>query len=150
MSEINKNKYQIFICTSPASFPFSFARHPYIVCNEKGKISRYEVLYFKVNNKNLNKNYYSLKKPFRGVEVILGVNNFLYWRGKVIYKFEGVIAKKMIFFVKESLRTYPYLGKYKLSGPNSNTYVQWVLDNFPETKASLPWNCFGKNYLNKK
>jgi hypothetical protein len=64
----------------------------------------------------------------------------------VLFEFEGDLAKKMISFVKTTPKTYPYLKRYVLSGPNSNTYVQWVLDHFPETKARLPWNSFGKGY----
>lgn len=44
---INKNKYQLFICCCPASLPLSFAVHPYIIFNEKGKVSRYEVAFKK-------------------------------------------------------------------------------------------------------
>lgn len=33
---------------------------------------------------------------------------------------------------------------YKLTGPNSNTYTQWVLNKFPEWDIKLPWNAFGK------
>ena len=51
----------------------------------------------------------------------------------------------MIEFIKTSKDAYPYKN-YKLSGPNSNTYAQWILNNFPEAGIKLPWNCFDKNY----
>lgn len=33
---------------------------------------------------------------------------------------------------------------YKLTGPNSNTYTQWILEKFPEWNIQLPWSAFGK------
>jgi len=57
---------------------------------------------------------------------------------------EGSSTEKMIEFIESSPRTYPYCDTYLLPGPNSNTYIQWILDRFPEFKAKLPWNGFGK------
>jgi hypothetical protein len=63
---------------------------------------------------------------------------------------ENSIAKEMVNFIENSSNSYPYCNTYHFIGPNSNTYVQWVLDNFPDFKAKLPWNAFGKNYKKTK
>ena len=72
-----------------------------------------------------------------------------YWEGKLLGYIEGdenSTAKKVAEFIKNSKTIYPYCYKYSLRGPNSNTYAQWVLDNFPEFKVTLPKNSIGKNY----
>jgi hypothetical protein len=141
--EINKNKFQIFVCASPANFPLNYFYHCFFVTNEKGKVNRYDLTHFKNKNKiHFHINYYP---PFSGIEVFYRVQKW-YWKGRIYKKIEGPLAKRMIDFVKKSKKDYPYLRRYNLFGPNSNTYVQWVLDNFPEAKTNLPQRSFGKNY----
>ncbi len=50
----------------------------------------------------------------------------------------------MIDFIKTSKTNYPYSKNYSAL-KNSNTYVQWILNHFPETGISLPMNALGKN-----
>lgn len=100
----------------------------------------------RLKNKKNNTYLYdwTLKDFFRGIEIISFIK--WYWKGKIYKKIEGPLAEKMISFVKKSTKNYPYLKRYNFIGPNSNTYIQWILDNFPEAKTNLPWNAFGKNY----
>ena len=86
--------------------------------------------------------------PFQGIQVLPFSANF-FWKGKLLGLFEGdenSVAKKMALHIENSKNIYPYCNYYRLSGPNSNTFAQWVLNNFPEFKVKLPWNSFGKNY----
>ena len=50
---IKKDKYQVLIFTCPVPIPFNFAIHPWIICNEKGKVTRYEVVHFKKTDINI-------------------------------------------------------------------------------------------------
>lgn len=139
---INKNKYQVFFLFCKARFPFSFALHTWIVINEKGKLTRYEVAHFKQKNHLIKNNW----KPF------LGVNKFFFYNGlfsktHLLYYFEDSIGKKFVDIIKKSENNYPYLNKYSLLGPNSNTYTQWVMNQLPNLKLHLPKNAYGKNYL---
>jgi len=59
---------------------------------------------------------------------------------------EGSPAHKMLECIEHSPLNYPYGTPYRLRGPNSNTYVQWALDQFPDSGLRLPWNAFGKDY----
>jgi len=130
---------------SPCNLPFSFASHIWFVCNEKGAISRWELL-FRVNkNKDWGHLHLNYFKPFSGIEIIPFCNIFL-WSGKLIGVVEGELAEKMIGFIKQSRKNYKYLKIYSLTGSNSNTYAQWVLNQFPEVNIKLPWNSFGKDY----
>jgi hypothetical protein len=64
------------------------------------------------------------------------------WKTKVVGSISGEVAQKIIAKIKESPRNYPHLHKYRLIGPNSNTYTQWILDQFPEWRVRLPRNAF--------
>jgi len=45
------------------------------------------------------------------------------------------------------LNLNPFRNEYKIyPGPNSNTFIQWVLNHFPNSGLKLPRNAFGKNY----
>jgi len=149
---IKKDRYQVFVFTCPGSFPFIFARHPWFVVNKRGTISRWEVLFRKnLNNTSwghLHKNFLPL---FLGIEIVPFINVF-HHKAKLLNIIEGdenSTARKIADFIENSKENYPYCDKYSLFGPNSDTYGQWILDNFPELKIKLPWNCFGKNFKPK-
>lgn len=148
---VDKNKYQVFIFTCPGSIPFFFAKHPWFVVNKKGTTSRWEVIHKKSQNKtswgHLHMNFLP---PSKGIWVLPFWNVFeWYWQGKLLGLIEGdenSTAQKMADFIENSPTTYQYCKKYIFTGPNSNTYAQWILGKFPELKIKLPWNAFGKNY----
>ena len=59
---------------------------------------------------------------------------------------EGVDA--VIDRIEEAVASYPYPDKYRVwPGPNSNTFVAWLLRNAPEVRADLPPTAIGKDYL---
>lgn len=143
---VDREKYQVFLFVCPASVPFNFGAHPWFVINKLGEISRWEILFRKVKNKtewgHLYKNYFP---PFQGIEVIPFYEKY-FWSGELLGKVEGEEATRIIEFLENSPATYPYKDKFFLSGPNSNTYVQWVLNKFPDLLVKLPWNSFGKDF----
>jgi hypothetical protein len=148
---IKKDKYQVFLFSSPASFPFNFFLHCWFVISEKGKISRYELLHF-INlkdKKRIGHLYINFSSPDRGLEIFPLFYKY-FWKARMISSIEGnnkSMAKKMASFIKKAGKTYPYCYKYDLVfGPNSNTFVQWIINKFPETKFKLSWRAIGKNY----
>ncbi|HOX41028.1 MAG TPA: DUF3750 domain-containing protein [bacterium] len=146
---VKKNKYQVFLAVSQGHAPFGFAVHPWFVCNKKGQISRWEILLQKNPIENWGHLHKDNLSPFQGINTIPFFNK-LKRTGRVLGVIEGdehSITEKMIDVIENSKNTYPYLDCYNLLGPNSNTYVQWVLNQFPEFPAKLPENAFGKNYL---
>ena len=139
---VNKKKFEVLLFDSPACFPVCFIRHSWFVINEKGKFSRWEVLYRRNKNKSfgfLHKDDYPL---FSGIDVLLFTNKWR-WNSRFLGKCDGVLAKDMIKFIKSSKKNYPYLHKYYLSFLNSNTYIKWILKNFPKFKGKLSWNAMG-------
>ncbi len=147
---VDKDKYQVFLFTSPCSFPLSFAVHPWFVINQKGKISRYGFNHIKnVGEKSWGHLALNSLPPFSG----LGIFFPFYSNNRFNAKLVGMIennengtAKEMADFIENSKNAYPLLNTYHLLGPNSNTYAQWVLNHFPEFKFKLPWNAIGKKY----
>jgi hypothetical protein len=142
---IKTDKYQVFVMCCPALFPFNFARHPWFVVNKKGEIHRYEIKDIKTDNSYFYRDAYP---TFQGIEYASFIKNH-FWKAKFlgfIEGDEGSVAQKTIEFIENSQNTYSYCKKYNYLGPNSNTYVQNVLDKFPEFNIHLPWRFIGKNF----
>jgi hypothetical protein len=144
---IDQNKYQVFLFKSEAFFPFYFAIHPWFVLNKKGELSRWEVCHTKKYDKAVHFGYiYKNRFPFfQGIGIIPLVNKF-FSESVLLGKVEGEEALKMINFIENSPNTYLYKNKYILWGPNSNTFAEWVINNFPESGFKLPNNAYGKNF----
>jgi hypothetical protein len=144
-----KPKYQVSLYVSRAHMPFWFASHCWLVVNNKGVVSRWEVLFRKhacpTSWGHLHKNYLP---PTVGIEIIPYWMKYL-WKGNLIGSIEGgdnSEAQRMVNFIESSYQTYPYRDRYFFLGPNSNTYPQWILSHFPSFKIELPWNSYGKGY----
>mgnify|MGYP001810013488 CR=1 FL=1 len=141
---IDKEKFQVFIMCCPAYFPFSFFRHPWFVVNKKGEISRWEIIHIK-NKENNSYLYKNFQEPFKGVQVSFFIKK--YWKAKPLGQVGGPIADKVIQCIENSELNYLYKDKYILTGPNSNTYAQWILNQFPEFSVKLSWRFIGKDYI---
>ncbi|MFP8968271.1 DUF3750 domain-containing protein [Pokkaliibacter sp. CJK22405] len=60
----------------------------------------------------------------------------------------GPKAAEAIAHIFEAERRYPYNDVYRAwPGPNSNTFVAWVVREVPELTVALPGNALGKDYL---
>lgn len=146
---VKKDKFQIFLFCCPASFPLCFAVHPWFVVNKKGQLSRWEVVSGGWSHKaKWGYLYKDFCPPWYGISIIYRLNMWK-WDSKILSSIEGdenSTAAKIAAFIENSKDAYPFRHIYRYLGPNSNTYVQWVLNNFPEFKAELPPNAIGKNF----
>jgi hypothetical protein len=74
-----------------------------------------------------------------------------YWFGakpELLSDLRGVGVDDVIARIEAATRTYPYADTYHVwPGPNSNTFVAWVLRAAPELRADLPPTAIGKDYL---
>lgn len=139
---LDKNKNQVFIMFCPAYIPFNFFRHPWVVLNKKGEVSRYEIRHLR-NKENHTYLYINNQPPFEGIDKTLFVNNK--WKASLLGLIEGEEALNAINFIEKSKENYPYINKYCGMGPNSNTYIQWIINKFPEFKIKLSCRFIGKN-----
>ncbi|QDK39308.1 DUF3750 domain-containing protein [Bdellovibrio sp. NC01] len=66
------------------------------------------------------------------------------------FDLRGEEAEAMIPHVLKAIETYPYPNSYRIyPGPNSNTFVSWVMRNTPGMYATLPANAIGKDWIGK-
>lgn len=147
-SLLKEQKYQVFLFTCPAIMPFSFALHPWFVVNAKGAVSRWEVFRKPEQNKtswgHIHMDYYP---PFSGIAKFSFSEKYLWKQMNLVGYVEGdeqSFVYRMAEFIENSPHTYPFRDTYYLRGPNSNSYIEWVLNHFPEAKLSLPLRAFGK------
>lgn len=145
------NTYEIRFYTCPAHKPFHFAVHPWIVIIKNGIATRWEVLYMK--NKGI-KNVVSYVYKNLYTETTRGITTtktgIEHWPSKQIGHIQGgetSLAHRMYDFIDTMAPHYPYADRYHLfPGPNSNSFIAWILREFPEADIKLPWNAFGKHY----
>ncbi|MDB5189784.1 MAG: hypothetical protein JWN49_110 [Parcubacteria group bacterium] len=148
---IKADRYQVILMKSPTSLPFSFASHPWFIINKKGTVSRWGVGWRPTiyNPKALSGHIATDAQPFfQGLRIFHFVDTW-HWKGHVVGIIEGdetSIAAQMINCIEHSPETYPFKDTYSFLGPNSNTYAQWILNQFPESGLRLPWNAVGKNF----
>lgn len=74
-----------------------------------------------------------------------------YWfdsRPSLLYEVRGSKATIIIDKVKKLTKNYPMGDRYIVyPGPNSNTYISYLIRNIPELKVSLPPHAIGKDYF---
>jgi hypothetical protein len=67
---------------------------------------------------------------------------------RVVDQLSGRIAERAILKIKQAISQYPYKTRYVTwPGPNSNTFVAYVIRKVPELSADLPTTAIGKDYL---
>lgn len=72
------------------------------------------------------------------------------WYGntpEIIYEVRGEKAQAIIKKLPKIISEYPYTNQYRLwPGPNSNTFIQYVIRSMPELRTELPSNAIGKDW----
>ena len=69
-------------------------------------------------------------------------------RPELLSDLRGDGVDEVIDRIEAAVESYPYPGTYRVwPGPNSNTFVAWVLRHAPEVRADLPPTAIGKDYL---
>lgn len=75
------------------------------------------------------------------------------WYGaepEMIATVKGAKAESAILKIKEAVKSYPYPQKYRIApGPNSNTFISYLLRHTPEIGVELPSNAIGKDWINE-
>ncbi len=149
---VKKDKYQVFLMQSRVTFPYFFAVHTWFVINDRGRVERWEAGKFVDTTciESFGNVYHGLfgNNPVTGMN-INPLRREPKYEGTLVGSIEGdkdSLERRMVDFIGHQSENYPHKNVYKLLGPNSNTYTQWVLDHFPESKLKLPRNAFGKNH----
>lgn len=73
-----------------------------------------------------------------------------YWFGerpKLLADQRGDGVDDLIARVDAAARSYPWSDRYEaFPGPNSNTFIAWIINQVPEIKAELPFSAIGSGY----
>ena len=146
---IHSELYQIFLFAAPLPLPLNFAVHAWFVIQFNGLIERWEFGRFMdsphPNKIGVLKNFMTPTSGMRKYpwKTSKGTQAKLYG---YIEGLRDSIAHKMFDFIQKETPNYTLQNTYTLTGPNSNTYMQWVINRFPESTFKLPFNAFGKNF----
>lgn len=69
---------------------------------------------------------------------------------ELIRDLRGPAAERAIPKIREAAQSYPYQQDYRVyPGPNSNTFVSYILRRTPEIGVELPANAVGKDWINR-
>jgi Protein of unknown function (DUF3750) len=76
-----------------------------------------------------------------------------YWYGakpEIIFSASGAKAEKMIPQIYDAIESYPYPNFYSAyPGPNSNTFISYIMRNVSGFNTVLPSNAIGKDWIGK-
>ena len=66
----------------------------------------------------------------------------------LLFEAKGKKAEVIIGQVQKLIENYPFKSQYRIwPGPNSNTFVAYLIQNIKEIKIELPAHAIGKDYL---
>jgi hypothetical protein len=162
---MDSDDYEVSVYSSKLGIPFSFVAHTHIVTKHAGMQHRYDV-FMPVTVPDTVKPYIgtiykNLLPPNIGFLVLFRKNywlrtdhNKLRWKThshSSVVGATGSPAYKLFQFIETGgLKSYPNQNQYNfILGPNSNSFTQWVVNQFPECNLSLPFNAWGKGYQKK-
>jgi hypothetical protein len=92
-------------------------------------------------------------RTLRGLPAVLVLEDIpdRFWfngRPWVVAQWHGDTAAAAISQIEVATQEYPYQQEYHLwPGPNSNTFVAYLVRRIPELHVALPSNAVGKDYL---
>lgn len=150
--------YRVSIHSSPLPLPLSCFVHAYIATEHAGVIDRYDVIVpgmFKNIPSYDGRIFKNLLSPETGFLIFFKLHpeksQSARWKTKRHGLCTGSVdtpAYKLYQFIESGgLNQYPHKNHYRMiRGPNSNSFVQWIVNQVPECGLSLPWNAWGKDF----
>lgn len=138
--ELNESIYQIYTARA-FSWRGYFAIHPWISWKKKTepKYTVAQVTAWGLHSENHSSVSIKQDIPDR------------YWFGSeptLIFEVRGEKADQMIDQALELIKNYRYSDRYTIwPGPNSNTFVEYIIRYTPGATVELPPHAIGKDYL---
>lgn len=153
------DSYCVHLYSTRLALPLSLFAHTYIVTEHNDIRRRYELLH--------------PKNPIQKTPVVgrVFVDAFVPEQGFRVYKskskqdtiprwqptlhgtccggIDSPAYKLYQFLESGGFNAYPYNQpqRYHMTwGPNSNTFTQWIVNQVPEARLTLPWNAWGKSF----
>jgi len=142
---VKNSKSRLFIVSSPLPIPFNFATHLWLILVDKnGKISRWDGW----SKSSQNQTSHGLVHK-NLMEAVIGMNRYFFkveprWNSTLLYELNCEISEEEFF---EKLINYPFIDRYRVfPGPNSNTFVAWVVKEILEKNINLSIRAVGRKY----
>jgi len=137
--DLKESIFQIYIARA-FSWRGYFATHPWISWKrlEDKEYTVAQIFGFRV------------RRGLPALMVTKGVPDRYWFNSKpvVMYEVRGAKAETIISKVEKLINKYKYRDVYTLwPGPNSNTFVDYIIRNTPELTVELPAHAIGKDYL---
>lgn len=145
---IEKPGYHFFIFSCPAKIPVNYFVHTRIVTKAPTwNINRREITHFK-NKKHPSMGYLhqNFLDPWQGITKYLRTTKN-HFESRLVFHISGKkwsTAQKIIEFTNKEIPKYPYKKNYRRIRRNSNTFIQRIINNFPEIDIKLPKRAIGK------
>lgn len=112
-----------------------FAHHYWLVVRDESGCERWEVWQRPAGSAVCNGHLHRDLLPWRA-----GVGSGNSWLVKL---WLGAEAQALAARARASMQTYPASNRYRYwPGPNSNTYIQWLLSD----RYRLPWQAIGRGH----
>ena len=141
---------QAWLVASPLPIPLNLISvHTWCVVSDRNnKTDRWEVWHRKLPIQNRwGYIHCNLFAPFQGI----GINPIYTsccWDSVLLNYWEGDAACRLAIILSNSVRKYPLRGRYRYwPGPNSNTYIQWIFDQFQGEAIQLPKKALGASFM---
>ncbi len=142
----------VWLLSSPLPMPLNyFSVHCWFVTlNSQKKFDRWEVWRTpsccKTSWKYVHKNLFD---PWRGISRFPSIfQSDETWPTNLEGIIRGEYAAEIIDFLENRIQLYPCQDKYVFwPGPNSNSFIQWILDKFPHSGIQLPFSARGKHFF---
>ncbi|MDH5561828.1 MAG: DUF3750 domain-containing protein [Deltaproteobacteria bacterium] len=142
---------QLWVLSSPIDIPLHLlAVHCWIVTKDRlGIINRWEVWHRpSVCKTSWGHVHQNLFPPETGIiKLPFFLKGKATWPASLIGHLDGDQAEFLGGFLLSKAKDYPEKDHYRYLGPNSNSFVQWVLNQLPEAQIRLPKKALGKNYF---
>ena len=137
--QINDNQHVVSLWASNIPNLGAIAVHHWFVIDDCGEQSRWEVWQTaNVICNDIGESWDHLHRDLLPLEQ--GMRNGAAYK---LEQWNGETARQLIQRIRSSPEQYPWCSKYRYwPGPNSNTYVQWILQN----EYRLGWRAAGSRY----
>lgn len=154
-------EYKVSVYYSRMPFPLTLWVHCYIVKEFQDAIDRFDIFHPLTMGKHPTQYYGRIYKnsfpAHSGLKFYITnkMDSLLRFVGQEYSTVCGAInspAHKLYEFIaNDGLKKYPNACKYDMIlGPNSNSFIQWIIDQVPDNGLHLPLTAWGKNYRHEK
>ena len=152
MMSVGFSKESVLLLCSFLPLPVGFlALHTWLVTvRADGEIHRWEVwAQSDCCETSWGHLHCDLFLPYQGIGILPSfLSQSGCWSSQLVAVENSSIAGEMITFLEQSVDRYPFQNRYRyLPGPNSNTFVSWVLNNFPNSCLQMPRRAIGARYV---